>query len=342
MIILGIETSCDETAAAVVEKTLSGNFVVRSNIISSQTKLHAEYGGVVPELAAREHLQNILPVITQALRDAKISDVKKISAIAVSQGPGLITSLMSGLETAKTLAYAWQLPLIPINHIESHLYANFIEQPKIKLPALVLTVSGGHTTLLLLNKHGDLTLLGETLDDAAGEAFDKAAQLMNLGYPGGPIVSAWANKFKNDTHLIHLPRPMLNKPGYNFSFSGLKTALLYQLQNDSSWRKNIPEYCAEFQQAIVDVLVGKAIKAAKTHPIKSILLAGGVAANTCLRETLDKNINKQWPLYLPPLKYTTDNAAMVATAGFYHWRDRLKGAKVLDITANANLALFKS
>lgn len=351
MIILGIETSCDETAASVIE-VKNDKVKVLSNVISSQIEIHKKYGGVVPEVAAREHVLNILPVVNEALVEAEVNPPnplyqggarysapltrggRGVDAIAVAVGPGLVTSLIVGVETAKTLAYAWQIPTIAVNHIEGHIYSNFIADQNIKFPALILTVSGGHTNIVLMKGHGKLQVIGETLDDAAGEAFDKAAQLMNLGYPGGPVISQWSEKFKTqstehknqtkhkaqNTKQITLPRPIIQKPGFDFSFSGLKTALLYELQKDKKWRKRIPEYCHEFQQAIVDVLIFKTIKAAEKYKIRSVLLSGGVSANKELRSQLETavktKLNKAG-FYMPELKYTTDNATMIATAGYY-------------------------
>ncbi|MFH1427576.1 MAG: tRNA (adenosine(37)-N6)-threonylcarbamoyltransferase complex transferase subunit TsaD [Patescibacteria group bacterium] len=395
MKILGIETSCDETAVAVVEgppshKLGTQNLVfLRSNIVSSQINIHKKYGGVVPEVAAREHVTKILPVVNEALEKAGIKReqaAKKITAIAVTAGPGLITSLITGIETAKVLSYVWSIPLIAINHIEAHIYANFInersdppseailrakrssERSDPPFPALILTVSGGHTMLVLMKGHGKYQTIGQTRDDAAGEAFDKAAQLLGLGYPGGPIISKYADKFTKQNpeiqnyklHLpagkagitirqladqnskpkisknISLPRPMLNSNNFDFSFSGLKTALLYAIKKDplrlaegeasKLWKKRIPEYCYEFQQAVIDVLIYKTIKAAKKYNVTTIMLTGGVAANKELRRQMDLEIKKHIPcsaLCVPCLEYTTDNAAMVATAGYFFIRRSL-------------------
>jgi len=359
MIILGIETSCDETAAAIIEGKDVGtqNLVfVRSNVVSSQIEIHKKYGGVVPEVAAREHVLNILPVVNEALEKAGIKREKaaeKIDAIAVTVGPGLITSLIVGIETAKTLSYVWNIPLIAINHIEGHIYANFIDRFPIsdfRFPILVLTVSGGHTMLVLMAGHGKYKVIGDTRDDAAGEAFDKAAKLLNIGYPGGPAIAAEAAKFPisdfrfpikssivNRQSSISLPRPMINSSDYDFSFSGLKTALLYKLKKDKMWKKKVPEYCAEFQQAVIDVLIAKTIKAARDFKVKTVMLSGGVAANQELRKQMKKKIESQitnyhrlggipptiniirWrdKLQIPDLKYTTDNAAMIAAAGYF-------------------------
>ncbi len=325
MTILGIETSCDETAAAVI-KVNRGKIIVLSNIVSSQVNIHKKYGGIVPEVAAREHVLQILPVITEALRQTDIKReeaAKKVDVIVVTIGPGLITSLLVGVETAKVLSYAWQVPVVGVNHIKGHIYANFIDNKKIEFPSVILTVSGGHTMLVLMKGHGQFKTLGETRDDAAGEAFDKAAKLLGIGYPGGPSIAFQATKIKNkksNIKNINLPRPMVNSKSYDFSFSGLKTALLYQLKKDKKWQKRIPEYCFEFQQAVIDVLVSKTIKAAKDYKVKTVMLAGGVAANKELRKQLKKAVEnklKEVKFYMPSLKYTTDNAAMIAVAGYF-------------------------
>jgi len=350
MIILGIETSCDETAASVV-RGLGDKVEVLSNIVSSQIEIHKKYGGVVPEVAAREHVLNMLPVVNETLEKAKIQIPRtplnkgavKVDAIAVTVGPGLVTSLLVGVETAKTLAYVWKLPVVAANHIEGHIYANFIGinpnnqiliskqipnsksqiQNKIQFPALILTVSGGHTMLILMSGHGQYKVLGETRDDAAGEAFDKAAQLLGIGYPGGPAIAACAVKFKVESEKLKvksLPRPMIESNNFDFSFSGLKTALLYAIQRDKDWKKKIPEYAHEFEQAVAEVLVSKTIKAAKKYNCQNIMLSGGVAANVVLRNMLAQAVeNKLYKakLIIPEFKYCTDNAAMIATAGYF-------------------------
>lgn len=361
MLILGIETSCDETAAAAVE-AVNGKIKVLSNVVASQIEIHKKYGGVVPEVAAREHVLNILPVVHEALEEARVSAMSsrgaerrgnlkfgainqrsprslrslamtKLDAIAVTVGPGLITSLLVGVETAKSLSFVWNLPLIAVNHIEAHLYSNFINHPEISFPAVALTVSGGHTSLVLMNGHGRYKLLGETRDDAAGEAFDKAAKLLGLGYPGGPAISREAakwkhhspsggakSKIKNQKSEIILPRPMIESGDFDFSFSGLKTALLYQLKKDKNWKARVPEYAHEFEQAVVETLVSKTVKAAKKYNVKNVMLAGGVAANRRLRERLKRAVARELPpagFYLPEFKYTTDNAAMIAANGYF-------------------------
>ena len=349
MTILGIETSCDETAASVVRG--SGNKVeVLSNVVSSQIEIHKKYGGVVPEAAAREHVLNILPVVNEALSPLT-RGARGVDAIAVTVGPGLITSLFVGVETAKTLAYAWRVPVVAVNHITGHVYANFINN-KPKFPVLILTVSGGHTMLALMNGHGKYKVLGQTRDDAAGEAFDKAAQLLKLGYPGGPAIAAAAAKLRITTRLPDgqdyelrinkLPRPMINSNDFDFSFSGLKTALLYAIQKDKQWKKKIPEYAAEFQQAVAEVLVHKTIKAALKYKAKNIMLAGGVVANTELRRQMKMAVKNKLSganLSIPELKYCTDNAAMIAAAGYFMAR-RKKFTPWQKLKADANQELL--
>ncbi len=327
MVILGIETSCDETAASVI-KGRGEKIKVLSNIVSSQIEIHKKYNGVVPEVAAREHILNILPVVNEALKKAGINALHsplkkggiKLDALAVTVGPGLITSLIIGIETAKTLAYVWNLPVAAINHIEAHVYSNFIGERKIKFPALVLTVSGGHTMLVLMEGHGKLKTIGQTRDDAAGEAFDKAAKLMELGYPGGPAISKLAEKRVFDNRIV-LARPMINSVDFDFSFSGLKTSLFYTIKKDKDWKKKTIYYANEFQQAIIDVLTNKTVRAAKKYGVKTICLAGGVAANKELRKQLGKRALKEGFYFLKPdLQYTTDNATMVAVAGYFKAR----------------------
>ena len=395
MTILGIESSCDETAAAVIEEK-GGRIKVLASVISSQIETFKGYGGVIPEVAARKHVLMIVPVINEAIKKSGIklpSPRRKgpgragegLDAIAVTAGPGLATSLMVGVETAKTLAFAWGLPLIAVNHIEGHIYANFISpeslskisaqggsasggknpclagrqakskiQNNILFPALVLTVSGGHTMLVLMTDYGKYKVIGETRDDAAGEAFDKAARILGLGYPGGPAIAAEAAKIKKSPlrpsrlrlaeadprseaskFPISLPRPMINSGNYEFSFSGLKTALLYKAQKDplypaegeagEEWKKRVPEYCAEFQQAIIDVLITKALKAAAEYKVKTIMLSGGVSANKELRRQMGEAIKKRFfkvRFLVPRPEFTTDNAAMIAAAGYFQAKGR--------------------
>jgi N6-L-threonylcarbamoyladenine synthase len=342
-IILGIESSCDESAAAII-KFNHNNFNILSNIVSSQINIHKQYGGVVPEIAAREHVVHILPVIDQSLKQAKIKP-NQVSAIAVTAGPGLITSLISATETAKTLAYAWNKPIIPINHIEGHIYSAFIEnKKKIIWPVLILTVSGGHNILALMEDHLHYQIIGQTLDDAAGEAFDKAARMMGLGYPGGPVIAKQAKEYTDSVKTpeeIHLPRPMISSPNFNFSFSGLKTALLYQLKKDKNWKNKISQYCYSFQQAAIDVLISKTLKATKKYQVKTIMLVGGVSANKELKNEFQKRIKQNFKninFVFPSLKYTGDNAAMIAMAGAYHFLKNKKKFKTYkDIKVNSNL-----
>jgi len=322
MKILGIETSCDETSAAVVSSD-GRNFEVKSNVISSQIKIHAKYGGVVPEVAARIHVEAILPVVEKALGSG---GMEKIDAIAVAAGPGLITSLLVGNETARILSWFLKKPLVALNHMEAHIYANWLMNKKINFPALCLVVSGGHTELILMRGHGKYKVIGETRDDAAGECFDKTAKILGLGYPGGPAIAAAADKLKNKNEKlkIELPRPMMDSPDFDFSFSGLKTAVLYatrDLKNKYKMEEIIPAMAYEIQEAIVDVLMAKTIKAAKKYKVKTVMLAGGVSANKRLRERFSGAMKKELPgvdWNIPDFKYCTDNAAMVAAAGFFH------------------------
>jgi len=322
MRILGIETSCDETSAAVAESD-GRSFEVRSNVVSSQIKIHAKYGGVVPEVAARKHVEAILPVVEKALGPG---GAEKIDAVAVASGPGLITSLLVGNEVAKILSWFWKKPLARINHIEAHIYANWFLNKKINFPALCLVVSGGHTELILMRGHGKHEVIGETRDDAAGECFDKTAKILGLGYPGGPAIAAVAARFKIEDlrFKIELPRPMIDTKDFDFSFSGLKTAVLYaarDLSNKYKMEEIVPAMAYEVQEAIVDVLIYKTIKAAKKYNVKTVMLAGGVSANERLRERFSGVMEKELPgvdWNVPPFEYCTDNAAMVAAAGYFH------------------------
>lgn len=322
MNILGIETSCDETSAAVVSGD-GRNFKVQSNVVSSQIKIHAKYGGVVPEVAARQHVEAILPVLEEALGKG---GGKKIDAIAVASGPGLITSLLVGNEAARILSWFWKKPLARVNHVEAHIYANWLANKKIEFPALCLVVSGGHTELILMRGHGKYKVIGETRDDAAGECFDKAAKILGLGYPGGPAIAAEAEKVKVSglRFTEKLPRPMMETKDFDFSFSGLKTAVLYavrDLKNKYEMEEIIPVMAHEVQEAIVDVLLAKTMRAAKKYGVKTVMLAGGVSANKRLRERFVVAMENEFPntkYQIPDIKYCTDNAAMVAAAGYFH------------------------
>lgn len=361
MIVLGIETSCDDTSAAILKEE-NGIFSILSNTVSSQIKLHSAWGGVVPNLAAREHLKNILPVIEETFRKAKIQP-RDIDLISVTNGPGLIPALLIGTSTSKTLSYLWNKPLIGIHHIEGHIYANFVEKVEsrkskvknneTKFPFLCLVVSGGHTQLVLMKKHLNYEIIGETLDDAAGEAFDKVARILNLDYPGGPIVAQKALINKSYKLKATLPRPIINSNNFNFSFSGLKTAVLYLVKKNEKEIKNeefISAVCREFQQAVIDVLVSKTIKAAQKFKPKTIMLAGGVSANIELRKQLGEKIKNELgniAYKIPDINYCVDNASMIAMAGFFRWKEN-KNKKSFqekiknnwrDLETNANLKL---
>ncbi len=401
-LILALETSCDETAIAVL-RVVNGLPTILSNQISSQVKLHAKWGGVVPNLAAREHVKNIDLLLKTALAEAQILP-GELDAIAVTQGPGLIPALLVGVNYAKTLSYLWEKPLIGIHHIEGHIYANFIGDkisvssnnqktnskqnsnikkdtpskisnlkfqisnlPNIKFPILGLVVSGGHTQLVLMKNHLDYEIVGQTVDDAVGEAFDKVARILGIGYPGGPSVALWARKHQktnnkqqtnsNDqisnepentlkanevypvatatgaiSYKLTFPRPMLNKQGFNFSFSGLKTAVLYETKKHTELlkdKKYLAQVCHEFEQACVDVLVTKTLRAAEKYAPQTILLAGGVSANLELRSQLGQAIEKKLPqvsFLVPALELTGDNATMIGVAGAFRW-ERLTDAQ---------------
>lgn len=315
--ILGIETSCDETAAAVV----SDGRVIESNVVASQVDLHAQYGGVFPELASREHVKAIHPIINEALRQAHV-DIQDIDAIAVTQGPGLAGSLVVGLNMAKGMAVATGKPLIGINHMEGHIYSAWLypantspHQPP-RFPLMALLVSGGHSELVLINDHLDYQRLGGTLDDAAGEAFDKIARLLDLPYPGGPSIQK-ASAAGKDTAFT-FPKAMLEDT-WDFSFSGVKTAVLRTVEALQAEERPLPieDLAASFQAAVADVLVEKTLMAAKEHKVREIIVAGGVSANKRLREKI--LAESKYPVHIPPLSLCTDNAAMIAGAGYYHY-----------------------
>jgi len=324
-LILGVETSCDETAAAVVE----GGRRIRSNVIASQFHLHAPYGGVVPEVASRHHLEVILQVVDAAIADAAVS-WRDLAAVAVTAGPGLAGALLVGVNTAKTLAWAHGLPLLAVNHLEAHLYANWIERPdrayrEPELPALGLIVSGGHTDLVLMRAHGDYRRLGRTRDDAAGEAFDKVGRLLGLGFPGGPAIERTAREAPAKPRL-RLPRAWLRNSD-DFSFSGLKTAVVHALRGEAGPPPPAPEVAAAFQVSVVDVLTRKTVDAALREGARSVLLSGGVAANTPLRETLIAR--SPLPVFAPPPALCTDNGAMIAACAHVRF-DALRAGPALD------------
>lgn len=317
MKILAIETSCDETSAAVVK---DGKHIL-SNIVATQVEFHKKYGGIVPEVASRKHIEVINPIIKAALEKAK-TKFKDLDAVAVTYGPGLVGSLLVGLCAAKSIAYSLDIPLIGVNHLEAHIYANFIDPKPPKFPFVTLIVSGGHTMLVLVKDHGKFELLGRTRDDAAGEAFDKVARFLKLGYPGGPIIDQLAKE--GDPDAIKFTRPMMGQ-GFDFSFSGIKTAVVNYVnkQATGNWQtgKQVTDIVASFQQAVVDVLVAKTIRAAEEYKCKTIALAGGVSANSLLREELTARCKKEKiKVHVPPLNLCTDNAAMVGCVGYYHFK----------------------
>ena len=329
--ILGIESSCDETSASVCR-----NGKILSNIIATQS-IHTQYGGVVPELASRAHMQNIVPVVDQAMIDAGIS-LDQLDAIAFTSSPGLIGALLVGTGFAKSLALSLDIPLIAVHHMQAHVLSNLIADPQPEFPFLCLTVSGGHTQIVLCKDALNMEILGETLDDAAGEAFDKTAKLLGLPYPGGPLIDQYAQE--GDPKKFHFPEPQIE--GLNFSFSGVKTSILYflqkQLKADPDFiSKHLPDICASAQYCIVNILLHKLKKASLQTGIKTICLAGGVSANKGLRNAMQEMAEKyQWKLFIPEMEYCTDNAAMIAVTGYYKF---LAGySSPLTVSASARAA----
>jgi N6-L-threonylcarbamoyladenine synthase len=316
-VILGIESSCDETSAAVC-----ADGVMLSNVIANQT-IHEAYGGVVPELASRVHQQNIIPAVQQAILNAKVSK-NDIDAVAFTRGPGLLGSLLVGVSFAKAFALAQGIPLIEINHMQAHVLAHFIAEHKPRFPFLCLTVSGGHTQIVLVKDYFDMEIIGQTQDDAAGEAMDKTSKILGLPYPGGPLIDKYARLGNPDAYKF--PEPQI--PGYNFSFSGLKTSILYfirdnQAKNPHFIQENLADICASVEKRITTILLNKLKKAAQQYGIKDLALAGGVSANTGLRQGLQQLCEQQgWNSFIPKFEYCTDNAAMIAIAGYYKF---LKG-----------------
>jgi len=394
MIILTIDTSCDDTCIAILKiknqksKIGDARFDVLSNIVSSQVEVHQKYGGVYPFLAKREHQKNLVPVLKKALRQGlRVSlsrtphgkqKFEKPNLIAVTVGPGLEPCLWVGVNFAKALAYSWNLPIIPVNHIEAHILANFLNtkykilnpvrgqrslaeaqrkqtsngvNTKYLLPAICLVVSGGHTQLILIKNIGIYKIIGETRDDAAGECFDKTARILGLGYPGGPAIAAEAVKLSTIHYKLQteLPRPMINSKDYDFSFSGLKTAVLYDFKKRPASVKTtagkprkeyIREMAKEIQQAIIDVLIKKTIKAAKDYRAKSIILGGGVAANKELRKQFNyklRTINYKLNFLVPPRKFCTDNAVMIGIAGYFNRGKASKNWKKIKVDANLRI-----
>lgn len=328
--ILGVETSCDETAAAIVKNGTD----ILSNIINTQIKIHQQFGGVVPEVASRKHIENIGMVVEAAFAEAGLRH-DEIDAVAVTNRPGLIGALLVGVSFAKAFAYGLKKPLIAVNHLHGHIYANFLEHRDIEFPAICLVVSGGHTSLLLMRDLGNYEVIGETRDDAAGEAFDKVARFMKLGYPGGPAIQKAAEQ--GHAGKITLPRVFLDRDDYEFSFSGLKTATM-NLWNklNQKGEANINDIAAEFQQAMVEVLVEKTIKAARAYNVRTVLMAGGVAANQQLRYFMHRRAEEEnLQLYYPPLKLCTDNAAMIGGTAYYQFKHGQFAS--LDLNACASL-----
>ncbi|MGA1566210.1 MAG: tRNA (adenosine(37)-N6)-threonylcarbamoyltransferase complex transferase subunit TsaD [Ilumatobacteraceae bacterium] len=329
-LVLGIETSCDETAAALV---LGGDDVI-SSVVSSQIDLHAEYGGVVPEVASRAHLESLNPVVARAIVEGGI-DESRIDAVACTVGPGLIGALLVGVSAAKALALAWDVPFVGVNHLEAHLYASFLEDRTLQFPLVVLLVSGGHTMLVEMRDHGDYHLLGRTIDDAAGEAFDKVARYLDLGYPGGPAIDRASEA--GDPDAIRFPRAMMDD-GLDFSFSGLKTSVVNHVRRDPD--VSSVDVAASFQQAVVDVLVHKAMRAVREVGATGIVLGGGVAANRLLRSEISAACDAAGiGAFLPSRAMCTDNAAMIAAAGWH--RLRAVGASPLDMGAFPTMPLIE-
>lgn len=314
--ILAIESSCDETSAAVIS-----NGQIRSNIVATQV-IHQKYGGVVPELASRAHQQHILPVVEKALEDAKISK-KDLNAIAFTRGPGLLGALLVGASFAKALALGLDIPLIEVHHMQAHVLAHFIEEPRPSFPFLCLTVSGGHTQIVLIRSALDMEIIGETQDDAVGEAFDKTAKLLGLPYPGGPLV----DKYAQLGDPLAFPFPVSEMPALNYSFSGIKTSILYFLQekvkhNPDFVIENLNDICASVQYTLIKMLLQKLRKAAKQTGISEIAIAGGVSANSGLRKALHELGDKEgWKVYIPRFEYCTDNAAMIAMAAHFKYEN---------------------
>ena len=395
MKILAIETSCDDTGIAILEVKSSKviKFKVLANIVSSQP-IHKNYGGVFPMMAKREHQANLVPVLMQALKEAKLLKNKstinltavrfmvslkmaerilekeshlyeavkeflekyekpKVDLIAVTHGPGLEPCLWVGVNFARALSYIWNIPIIPVNHIEAHILINFLENKKIEYPAISLVVSGGHTQLILVKGIGKYNIIGETRDDAAGECFDKCAKILGLDYPGGPVISKIASEFAGSdlaknlrgqtSQKLKLPRPMMNSKDYDFSFSGLKTSVLYKIRDTQpeivKSEKFIQEMCFEVQQSIIDVLIKKTINAAKSYKAKTIILGGGVSANQELRRQMAVKIQKEIPdsrFYIPDSKLSTDDGLMIAVTGYFHRTKKIAWQK---LKANANLRI---
>ncbi|MGV3587297.1 MAG: tRNA (adenosine(37)-N6)-threonylcarbamoyltransferase complex transferase subunit TsaD [Adhaeribacter sp.] len=312
--ILAIESSCDDTSAAVIK-----DGKILANIVATQA-VHEKYGGVVPELASRAHEQNIIPVVSQALLTANITK-SELNAVAFTRGPGLLGALLVGCSFAKSFALGLNIPIIEVNHMQAHILAHFIDEPKPKFPFLCLTVSGGHTQIVLVNNYLEMQVLGQTTDDAVGEAFDKSAKLLGLPYPGGPMLDKLAQTGNPNAYSF----PIVNMPGYDFSFSGIKTSILNFIKNNTQANPNfiqehLPDICASIQQALIQTLMKKLVLAAKETNIKEIAIAGGVSANSGLRQTVQDYAKKyHWQTYIPAFQYCTDNAAMIAMTAHFKY-----------------------
>lgn len=331
-IILGIETSCDETAVAIVKNGTN----ILSNVVASQIESHKRFGGVVPEIASRHHVEQMTVVLEEAFNQAEV-DWEEIDAIAVTEGPGLVGALLVGVNAAKALAFAKRKPLVGVQHIAGHIYANRFQQ-EFEFPLLALIVSGGHTELILMKEHGSFELIGETLDDAAGEAYDKVARMLDLPYPGGPEIDRLAEQGEE---TIDFPRAWLGEESYDFSFSGLKSAVINKIHNAGQRGEVLKkeDIAASFQASVVEVLTAKTLRAAKEYNVKQVIVAGGVAANKGLRNELQKQFNEaQIPLLIPPLALCTDNAAMIAAAGTIAYQQGKRAG--LDLNANPSLELI--
>jgi N6-L-threonylcarbamoyladenine synthase len=336
MRVLAIETSCDDTGAAVI---LDGRKIL-SNVVSSQVNIHQKYGGVVPELASRRHIESIVPIVTEALEIANVT-LREIDGIAVTQGPGLVGSLLVGLSFAKSIAIATGLPFVGVNHIEAHLSAIFLEEKPPRFPFIGLVVSGGHTSLFRMDGFGKYARLGQTRDDAAGEAFDKVAKLLGLGYPGGPIIDELSKT--GNPKAIRFPRPSLGRNSFDFSFSGLKTAVVNYVKSHPELKGGYPEdfirdIVSSFQEAVIEILVKKTLQATQQQRIKRVVLSGGVAANQRLRQRMKEEASQQKVnVYIPSPSFCTDNAAMVGVVGYEYLKRGIRSP--LSLNAFSNLSL---